>query len=130
MPNSRKTTIGQDAQDLVSSDIGEGARGITTGKDNNHASADVNVTLGQVAAMSERELSQIAGLITEVAALRDDVTALVRELIGNPQYGSPGVVQRLNSIEDRQMVNRLAMGLFAASEAVQWVVLIYYILVR
>jgi len=130
MSSSKRTTIGQDAQDLISAEIGETARNITIGKDNAHATADVNVTLGQVAAMSERELNQIGMLASKLDALGDDVAALVRELTGNPQYGSPGVVQRLNSVEARQMFNRLMLALFAISEILQWVAIIYWLATR
>lgn len=130
MPNSRKTTIGNDAQDLIGAEIGEAARNITVGKDNAHATADVNIALSRVADMSERELNQVSQLVKEVSALRSDVNTLVRELVGNQQYGSIGALQRLSGVEDRQMMNRIAMGLFAVSEAVQWLLLIYWLVTR
>lgn len=141
MPNSRKTTIGNDAQDLIGAEVGEGASGITAGKDNSHASADVRIAMGRMADTTHLETLQLGELAREInqmrtefaahiAQMRAEFNALMRELLGNEKYAAPGLIQRLGNIEGHQVGNRLAWGLLALNGIIQWAVIIYWVMAR
>lgn len=87
----------------------------------------VHIALERMAEVSQKETDQIGRLTEQINQLSASVADLTRALIGDPRYGTTGLVQRVDEMaksnerrDHWRQINILVLLLIALSEVAQW----------